>query len=383
MLLARLGHSVLLLDRAAFPSDTLSTHFLRPPEIERLRRWGLLSPVLASGCPPIRNVTTWSAGILLSGTPPMPPHPDAAAYAPRRTVLDHVLVDGAVAAGAELRERFPVVDVVWDDGHVVGIEGRTPQGVTVRERARVVVGADGMRSFIASRTGAPTYDAVPTLTTTYYTYWEAVNVDSFEAYYSVSPPRSVLMFPTNDGLVCTFVQWPRSEFASVRREVQESMRRAFDLMPGVGARFANARVTERFRGTADHPSFFRKPYGSGWALVGDAGYHRDALTAQGIKDAFESAELLASALHRSLGLGEPEEETLAEYERLRNEAVRERYEMTCRAITFPAPSPELIRLRSALLGDQQATDEFMGVGFGTVERKQFYGSEKIKAILSV
>lgn len=256
MLLARRGHRVLIVDRAAFPSDTLSTHFMRPMEMQRLGGWGVLDEVLASGCPPMRTVTLYSAGILLSGSPPLPPG-IAGAYAPRRTVLDKALIESAVAAGAELRERITVQDVLWEGGRVVGIEGLTSTGAVFRERARVVVGADGMRSVVAAKVGAATYDALETRTTTYYGYWDGVRVEAFEAYFHPELPRVVLAFPTNDALVCTFIQWPRDEFASVRADPERSMRDAIAVMPGLGDRFGDARLAERVRGTGDHPNFFQ------------------------------------------------------------------------------------------------------------------------------
>src|SRR5262252_74108 len=97
MLLARKGHRVLLLDRAEFPSDTLSTHYIHQPGVARLARWGLLDQVVAGGCTPVREAIFDPGPFTLTGTPP-PADGHADAYAPRRTVLDAILLEAAAKA---------------------------------------------------------------------------------------------------------------------------------------------------------------------------------------------------------------------------------------------------------------------------------------------
>src|SRR5262252_7480664 len=140
MLLARKGHRVLLVDRASFPSDTLSTHYIHQPGVARLRRWGLLDRLVATGCPPSRSLTFDVGPFALAGTPP-PSDGVAEGFAPRRTVLDSLLLEAAADAGAEVRTGFPVDELVFEDDAVVGIRS----GDTV-ERARIVIGADGRNS---------------------------------------------------------------------------------------------------------------------------------------------------------------------------------------------------------------------------------------------
>ena len=162
MLLARRGHRVLVVDRASFPSDTLSTHLVHAPGIAALRRWGLVEDVIATGCPPIERYALDFGPFTIAGRPR--PHDGVAtAYAPRRTVLDKILVDAADRAGAEIREDFAVEDVVVDDGVVVGIRGHDRSGRSVVERARVVIGADGRNSRLASSVGAQQYHTKPLL----------------------------------------------------------------------------------------------------------------------------------------------------------------------------------------------------------------------------
>jgi flavin-dependent dehydrogenase len=145
MLLARMGYRVLLLDKASFPSDTMSTHVVHPPGVAALRRWGLLDRLEATGCPPVRTYSFDFGPLTISGSP-RPIDGIAHGYCPRRTVLDQLLVDAAVEAGAELRERFSVDEILAADGVVTGIRGHARGGTAVTERAQVVIGADGKHS---------------------------------------------------------------------------------------------------------------------------------------------------------------------------------------------------------------------------------------------
>ena len=147
MLLARAGYRVLVVDRATFPSDTISTHLIHPPGVAALRRWGLLDRVTATGCPPIHAYCFDLGPFMISGSPGTDDTP--VAYGPRRTVLDKLLVDAAAGAGADVREGFTVSELVFDNGRVTGMRGHGKSGRTVTEHARMVVGADGVHSLVA------------------------------------------------------------------------------------------------------------------------------------------------------------------------------------------------------------------------------------------
>src|ERR687887_189344 len=175
MLLARRGLKVLVVDRASFPSDTLSTHQVQLPGIAKLRRWGLLERVAASGAPPTRHVVFDQGAVALDGHYPEFDGVDAL-YSPRRTVLDKLLVDAAREAGAEVREGFVVEELLADGGRVAGVRGREKGGVAAVERARLVVGADGKHSLVARTVGAATYHDKPVLSMACYTYWEGVDL---------------------------------------------------------------------------------------------------------------------------------------------------------------------------------------------------------------
>ena len=148
MLLARNGYRVLLVDKATFPSDTMSTHLAHPPAVAALDRWGILEQLEATNCPPITRYSFDFGPVTVAGTP-RPANGTDRAYCPRRIVLDALLVEAAAAAGAELREAFAVEEVVVEDGRVTGIRGHAKGGETVTERAKVVVGADGRHSLVA------------------------------------------------------------------------------------------------------------------------------------------------------------------------------------------------------------------------------------------
>lgn len=323
MLLARAGHRVLLVDRATFPSDRLSTHYIQPPGIASLREWGLLDPVIATGVPPITKFT-----VFVNGQPvPMPPQADVA-YCPRRYLLDKILVDAAVAAGAELRQGFRVESLEMDGEQVTGITGRDRGGNTAHESARFVVGAEGHHSLVAETVDAPKYRECESLTGGYYSYWSGVPMDGAEVY--ISERGGVLAFPTNDRQACITAGRSHDQFDAYRTDIEGTFFNILDAAPEFAARVRSGKREDRWFGSADVPNFFRKPYGPGWALVGDAGYMKDPVTGFGITDAFRDAGLLATALDLALSGKSPADEALAGYQERRDAAALPIYEMTLR-----------------------------------------------------
>jgi flavin-dependent dehydrogenase len=378
MLLARKGYRVLLVDRDTFPSDHLSTHWIHQPGVARLARWGLRERLATTGCPPITSMTMDLGPFALWGTLP-PDGSVAEGYCPRRTVLDKLLVDAALEAGAELREHFSVQDLVWDGDRVSGITGRSATGTTVTEQARIVIGADGLHSLVARQVEAPTYHAKPALSCAYYSYWSGVPLDGVEFY--PREHRGFGVLPTHQGLTCIIVGWPHAEFHAYRDDIEGNFLKTLELAPTFAERVRQGKREERFTGTADVPNFFRKPYGLGWALVGDAGYHKDPITAQGISDAFRDAELVAEAVDVGLSEKRPMEEALAEYEQRRNEAALPLYEFTCQLAALEPPSLEMQQLFAALRHNQEQTNRFLGTLAGTVSIPEFFAPEHIGRVL--
>lgn len=379
MLLARQGHRVLLVDRATFPSDTLSTHMIHAPGMAALARWGLFDEVVATGCPPVETYAFDFGPITIKGAPRPAEDGGTTAYAPRRTVLDKILVDAARAAGVEVREGFSVDEVVVEDGQVVGIQGRSDGGASTVERARVVVGADGRSSQVAKAVQPASYNEKPELQWSYYTYWSGLPVDGMEIF--IRPDRGWAALPTNEGLTLLVVGWPYAEASAYKADVEANYLRTLELAPDFAERVRGATREDRFHGGAV-PNFFRKPFGPGWALVGDAGYNKDPITAQGISDAFRDAEQCAGALGSWLD-GESEfDQAMAEYQERRDQGVLPLYEFTTQLATLEAPPPEMQQLLGAAYGNQEAMDSFVSVTTGTVSPVEFFDPANIGSIMA-
>jgi flavin-dependent dehydrogenase len=250
----------------------------------------------------------------------------------------------------------------------------------VKEAARIVVGADGMRSMVANTVKAAQYKMKPPLACYYYTYWSGVTWDAIDL--SIRDSRYVGGFPTNDGLTCIFVGWKNSEFPKYRAAVEANYLDSVNAVPGLSERLANARREYRFMGTAELPNFFRKPYGPGWALVGDAGYHRDPFTGQGITDALSDADRVAQAIGAGLSGSTPLDQALARYELERNEAVQAMYDYTCHLAALEPPSVDEQRFFAALRSNQPETDRLFGaILAGTVPLAEFFGPESTRRII--
>ena len=378
MLLARKGYDVLLVDRASFPSDTISTHLIHPPGITALQRWGLLDKVVASGCPGIDTYAFDFGPFTLSGAP----DPDGTvAYGPRRTVLDKVLLDAAVEAGVEVREGFSVESTVHEHDHVIGVRGHGKGSTTVTEHARVVIGADGRHSLVAQAVNPFQYHEKPPLLAAYYAYWSDLPMQGrFETY--IRPNRGMAAFPTNDDLTVVIAGWPYAEFEANKKDIEGNLFKAYDLAPAFAERLRAAARETRFVGTAV-PNFFRKPHGPGWALVGDAGYNKDFITAQGIHDAFRDAELCVTALDEAFGGTRSFDAAMADYQTRRDAQVLPMYEFTTELATLEPPPPELQQLLAAMAGNQDAMDGFAEVNGGVTSPADFFSPANAARIMSV
>jgi flavin-dependent dehydrogenase len=377
MLLARKGHRVLLVDRSTFPSDLrLSTHLVWQPGVAALKRWGLLDELVASGCPAMTTAVLDVGPFTVTGTIPAADGVREA-YAPRRMVLDTILVNAAVEAGVELWDGCTVDELLTDDGsaagpRVRGIRGHLQSGRTVSATATVVVGADGMRSPTAERVGAPTYLERPTRQGTYFTYWSGLPNRVNTLY--PRPYRSVVTIPTNDDLTLVAVNWAIDDYRAVRHDIEGHYHRTVaEVAPKLAEQLRTGRREERWIGAAV-PSWFRRPYGPGWALVGDAGYLKDPCTAQGITDAFHHAELLADALDDGLLRRRPLHDALADYERRRNTAAMPMYEFTYATSALEPPAPQEQELFAAMRDDPALAGRFFGVFAGTVPVPDFFAS---------
>jgi 2-polyprenyl-6-methoxyphenol hydroxylase-like FAD-dependent oxidoreductase len=381
LLLARRGLKVLAVDRASFPSDTLSTHQVQVPGVARLRRWGVLDGVLAAGTPPASSVRFDPGPVVLRGR--FPEFEGASAvYSPRRTLLDKLLVDAARDAGAEVRERFAFDSPVFDGDRVTGIRGRLNGGV-VTEAARLVVGADGRHSAVAKTVRAPAYRVVPPLSTAYYTYWSGVELAGGEMYGRTCLRRLVGAWPTNDGLVMTYVAAPASEFHAFRADPEGAILATLERCGDLGHRVRAGERADRVFGTADTVNRFHRPFGPGWALVGDAGLVMDPVTGAGIADALRDAELLADAVASGLDGGPPLDDALAGYQAARDAAALPMYEMTTDLASFAPPRPEQEMLLRALEGNQPEIDRFLSVLTGSLPAPEYFTLRRMLRLIGV
>ncbi len=358
LLLARRGYRVLLVDRAVFPADTLSTLYIQQPGVARLARWGLLDAVKATGCPPLDHVVYEFSDIRVEGCS-SGVDGIREAYAPRRYLLDQILAEGAVAAGAEFRPGNELVQLVFDeDGRVTGVRLRDPEGREVTEHATLVVGADGMRSTVAAQAGAPMLTEHERLTCAYYALWRGPKTH-FEMY--EGPTGWVSAVPTNDAVLIAAYH-PQSAFDEVRRSALQSYLDNVRVnAPKLWDQLADAERVERLFGTGDQQNFFRQAYGQGWALIGDAGHHKDSLTARGIGDAFLQAELLAEAIGD--GLHDPQRlsAALAAFAEQREAQLTENYQATLMVARADARDK-----RRALLGAVSTSADLTQRYFDTV-----------------
>ena len=335
LLLARAGLRVALVDRAAYGSDTVSTHGLMRAGVLQLSRWGVLPDLVAAGTPPVRRTLFHYAdgdSVQVSIRPS--PGVDAL-YAPRRHLLDRMLVDAAAEAGAEVHHGVTVTGLLEaDDGRVAGVRVSDPQGTPRVLRSRFTVGADGIRSVVADEVRAAVERRGTSAGAVLYRYHAGLDAAGYE--WAYGPGTAAGMIPTNDGLTCVFVSTTPERMRTLRRGGAEA---AFDALFAVAApdhvsRLRASEPTGRMHGWGRVPGFVRRSWGPGWALVGDAGYFKDPITAHGITDALRDAELLADAVVEAAAGAVPEDVALAGYQVRRDALSRRLFEATERIAAY-------------------------------------------------
>ncbi|MBV8412071.1 MAG: NAD(P)/FAD-dependent oxidoreductase [Alphaproteobacteria bacterium] len=382
MLLARAGISVLAVDRAAFGSDTLSTHFLWPRTTGLLAKWGLLEAVAASGCPPIEQVTADYGPVALKGRPSAVDG-TAAMYCPRRTVLDRLLVEAARGAGAEMRDETTFRELLREGSRARGVRLQDKDGNVREVCSRLVVGADGLWSPVARAVGAATDVEHETLTCGYYAYWSGVPTSGVEFY--VRQGSDILVFPTHAGLTCIWAGRARGAWEAYRGDVEGTYHGILALAPGLAQRVVKGARATPFRGTSKLPNFYRRSAGAGWALVGDAAYHRDPLTGMGIGDAFLGADLLATAVLGGLGDGDARlddllDGRLADYQTEFRRRTQPVFDYTVRAAGLADPSSAL-PLYARIAESAEDTTRFMDVLAGALPFKDFFNPVNLSHLM--
>ncbi|MEE4494122.1 NAD(P)/FAD-dependent oxidoreductase [Streptomyces sp. BE230] len=370
MLFAQQGYRVLLLEKARFPQDTLSSHYIHTQGVALLKRWGLLDRLREAGCRPIDHQSYQAPGVRIDGFS-LPIDGQRTTYAPRRYVLDPILADGAVAAGVEFREGCAVNDLLWEGDRVVGVRYTTPGGAEATDRARLVVGADGMRSLVARKAGAPYVIEHPRMTCTYYSYWSGVP-SHFELY--ERPGRWIGVIPTNDDLTLLMTYFPQDEFAGVRKDVEPFYLDSFrTTAPELYERMRAGKREEQLYGTGHQENFFRKAFGPGWALVGDAVTHKDSITARGITEAFVQADSLTGHIGQQLHDDAALQDALQSYEDDLDGDTLSHYQG---ALNVAELKPEgRVELLRRLVGHQDLIDRYFSTLSGACSLDDFYNTE--------
>jgi flavin-dependent dehydrogenase len=343
MLLARRGYRVLIVDRSSFPSDTICTHHLGVAAVAFLARWGLLDRVTTSGCPTAdRTLTTIGTSTVEVPNPVLGGL--NVSLAPRRSVLDGLLVDAARRAGAEVRERFAVRDLIWDNDRVTGVVGYGEDGHALCYFARWIVGADGRSSLVARSAGVSCLGEQPSTACSYYAYWRGVEHSGPAWLFATDASIGVL--PTNDDLACIVVRRPITEWVRFKREPESIYLDQVARFPTLAERMRSASRHGRFVGTAELGGSSRRAWGPGWVLVGDAGRHRDPMGWGGIGEAFWQAERVANALDDGFSSRASIEEGLSAFHRERDES--DLTESVGALFSGPWPPAELAGLVSRL-----------------------------------
>jgi flavin-dependent dehydrogenase len=314
--------------------------------VVQLRRWGLLDEVLASGAPAIRDVIFHDPA-QRTGHTVKDRHGVDCLVAPRRHILDWILADAARRAGACVLDGTVVDGLTRRGGAVAGVVGRS-RGVRFEASGRIVVGADGVRSRIARGVGAPLIETHPASGAVHYAYyrgdWPAME-------YFIGDGSMAGIFPTHDGDACVWVCSPAASALAARRASTDPVDAFLHLVDqthaGLRERLGDTRRASPVHGVIGLPNHLRQPVGDGWALVGDAGYHRDAITGHGISDAFRDAELLATALDRAWRGDIDQTGALASYHRQRDELAREIFDLTVAFVEYP-PAERTVELQRQL-----------------------------------
>src|SRR5262245_1346339 len=327
LLLARRGLSVLLVDRHRHGADTLSTLAMMRAGVLQLHRWGLLERLVTTGGRAIHSTTFFYADEAI--TVPIKPRDGVdALYAPRRTLLDPLLADAAAEAGADVRFGIRLSDLTHANGRVNGVilEDRDRARHTIR--AGIVIGADGVHSAVARCVGAQPYLQGRNTCGVVYAFWRGLENRGNRWYYR--PGVSVGAIPSNDDNTCVFAVTPSKRFhEEIHADIETGYHRVMsECNPELLQELSGATLAERYRGFPGLPGYLRQSHGPGWALVGDAGYFKDPITAHGITDALRDAELLARAVEQGT------DAALVRYQESRDELVRGMLDVTDRISSF-------------------------------------------------
>lgn len=326
-LLGEYGYKVLLLDRARFPSDTLSTHFYHLPALKSFQRIGVLDEV-ANSAPKLVEMfndiegTTWTDKI--QGE-------DGLDYfqCVRRVTLDSILVERVQKeSSVEFHQGARFTDLIYDNDRVVGAKWSDDAGKH-EVTSRVVIGADGFYSQVANLVEPEVEQFEPVHRAMYFAYFQ--NITSHEtptAEFYFRGDHLAYVFPTDGGLTLIAVSVPISEFDAYRKDAEGEMMTMLNSLPSLAPRLQSAEAASPFKGAANIPCYLKVPYGNGWALVGDSALVFDPWSGQGIDHASQHAIMLADTLHEIFENKKTWDEAMSEYHSMRNASSRKNFNRT-------------------------------------------------------
>jgi 2-polyprenyl-6-methoxyphenol hydroxylase-like FAD-dependent oxidoreductase len=360
MLLAQRGYAVEMVDRSVTGSDTVSTHWIRWPGVQRLRSWGLLPALEKTGCPPIASASLDFEGHVVTGRP-RSAGAGAETYAPRRTRLDALLVARAREKGVRLRERFAVTGLIVTGGRVAGVRGTGPEG-PAGLRARLVVGADGRNSTVARLVKSPVVEDQGVLARSSYGYWSGVAERGVRVVFRGR--RGISLWPTHDGLTVVSLILPPEEARGRGRSAPADFYvSSLREVPEVEQALAGAGLVSQPRAAAVRNAR-RHTHGPGWVLAGDAGHHKDPVSAQGISDAFADADLLAGAIDAGLSGSADLDEALAGYAATRDAQRLAAFAYTCEQARLRPFGAGFLGDMARIAADEQAVEAFVNTFVG-------------------
>jgi len=321
-------YRVLLLDRARFPSDTLSTHFFRYPTFNVFERMGILDNVYVIAPKLVNSFNDVDGHVF---TEPVE-GPDGPSHylCVRRITLDDILIKRVrQERTVSLHENAQVDDILVEHGTVGGVRWME-EGKKYSASAKLIVGADGVNSLVAKKVQPKVEKSEPVQRAMYYAYYKNFQPQAGPAAeFHYRGNRLVYVFPTDAELTLIAASVPIKDFARFKQNPEQSLNTELESMPQIRSRLQQAERIGPVKGTGSIPGYQRFPYGDGWALVGDSGQILDPWSGQGIDQASTHATMLADAVDRWLSGKMSWDKSMQEFNRLRHEFSDKTYERTC------------------------------------------------------
>ena len=327
-LLGQYGHRILILDKATFPSDTLSTHFFRAPAFKVFERMGVFNQILLTTPKLINSFSDFDGQV---SNQPVEDSGDYNYYlCVRRITLDDILLKRVQSESTVVLHQGAILDeLLWQGDRVVGVRWHEAN-LHLEATARVVVGADGFYSKVATQVKPIIEHSEPVHRAMYYAYFQGLqSQDGPAAEFHLRGNHLVYVFPTDNSLTLIAASVPIAEFDEFRKDPERQLMAELEVLPTLAPRLHSAERFGSVRGAGNIPGYMRIPYGQGWVLVGDAETIQDPWSGRGIDHASTHASLLADSLHVWLSDEMGWEQAMQRYHAARNEFSLETYQQTC------------------------------------------------------